>query len=182
MTLDDNLRTLMRQEDIEGQEITFFTIYKFINHNFIKKEPEVKVSKPQVPEPVPTVKVPEPNVPKKRKAAATQKEQAKKAKSKKQASPKTSVVAEMESKRQNRAEINRLAVRSDTAIKFVSFFLRTHCCIGMCDNATFFEKLRDRTLSNIDVVKSGWSYCGDNSQKGQQTFESIFQDKTSGCN
>ena len=44
----------------------------------------------------------------------------------------------------------------------------------MCDNATFFEKLRDRTLSNIDVVKSGWSYCGDNSQKGQQTFESIF--------
>ena len=83
VTLDDNLRTLMRQEDIEGQEITFFTIYKFINHNFIKKEPEVKVSKPQVPEPVPTVKVPEPNVPKKRKAAATQKEQAKKAKSKK---------------------------------------------------------------------------------------------------
>lgn len=85
VTLDDNLRTLMRQDDIEGQEITFFTIYKFINHNFIKKEKakpkpetEVKVPTVKVPEP----KVPEPKVPKKRKAAATQKGQAKKAKSK----------------------------------------------------------------------------------------------------
>lgn len=89
VTLDDNLRALMRQEDIEGQEITFFTIYKFINHNFIKKpKPEPQVPEPQVPDvKVPEPKVPEPKVPdvkvpKKRKAAATQKGQTKKAKSK----------------------------------------------------------------------------------------------------
>lgn len=88
VSLDDNLKTLVRDEDVADQEVTFFTIYKFINHNFIKAqkteaETQDEVPEEEVPEPnVPEVKVPEPNVSKKRKAAATQKGQPKKAKSK----------------------------------------------------------------------------------------------------
>jgi hypothetical protein len=70
---------------------------------------------------------------------------------------------------------SKTPIMASNLLTFLAFFLsNTSLNIIMCDNTTFLKKLRDRELTNLEVVKSGWSYCGGNTEEGRQRFESLF--------